>query len=75
VGEDFPGPLLIGHRAGPGRAGIVVGTRLNPPDQYADDRNLRARQRLWQHQVPSLDVAGWVLGLGAAVTVQRWSRG
>ncbi len=23
---------------------------LNPPGQYADDRNLRARQRLWQHQ-------------------------
>jgi SAM-dependent methyltransferase len=36
---------------------------LNPPDQYADDRNLRARQRLWQHQVPLFDVVGWVLGL------------
>jgi hypothetical protein len=23
---------------------------LNPPGQYADDGNLRARQRLWQHQ-------------------------
>jgi SAM-dependent methyltransferase len=37
--------------------------RLNPPGQYADDRNLCARQRLWQHQVPFFDVVGWVLGL------------
>jgi SAM-dependent methyltransferase len=36
---------------------------LNPPGQYADDRNLRARQRLWQHQTPFFDVAGWVLSL------------
>jgi SAM-dependent methyltransferase len=36
---------------------------LNPPGQYADDRNLRARQRLWQHQVPFFDVVDWVLGL------------
>jgi len=36
---------------------------LNPPGQYADDRNLHARQRLWQHQVPFFDVVGWVLGL------------
>jgi SAM-dependent methyltransferase len=36
---------------------------LNPPGQYADDRNLRARQRLWQQQVPFFDVVGWVLGL------------
>jgi SAM-dependent methyltransferase len=36
---------------------------LNPPGQYADDRNLRARQRLWQHQRPHFDIAGWVLGL------------
>jgi SAM-dependent methyltransferase len=36
---------------------------LNPPGQYADDRNLRARQRLWQHQVPFFDVVGWVVGL------------
>jgi SAM-dependent methyltransferase len=36
---------------------------LNPPSQYADDRNLRARQRLWQHQTPFFDIAGWVLSL------------
>jgi SAM-dependent methyltransferase len=36
---------------------------LNPPAQYADDRNLRARQRLWQHQSPYLDIVGWVLDL------------
>jgi SAM-dependent methyltransferase len=36
---------------------------LNPAGQYADDRNLRARQRLWRHQDPFFDVAGWVLGL------------
>jgi SAM-dependent methyltransferase len=36
---------------------------LNPPGQYADDRNLRARQRFWQHQEPSFDDVGWVLGL------------
>ena len=36
---------------------------LNPPDQYADDRNLSARQRLWQNQTPFFDIAGWVLSL------------
>jgi SAM-dependent methyltransferase len=36
---------------------------LNPPGQYADDRNLRARQRLWQHQNPYFDIVGWVLDL------------
>jgi SAM-dependent methyltransferase len=36
---------------------------LNPPGHYADDRNLHARQRLWQHQVPFFDVVRWVLGL------------
>jgi SAM-dependent methyltransferase len=35
----------------------------NPPGQYADDRNLRARQRLWQYQSPYFDIVGWVLGL------------
>ena len=29
---------------------------LNPPAQYADDRNLRARQRLWPHRTPFFDV-------------------
>jgi hypothetical protein len=36
---------------------------LNPPGQYADDRNLRARQRLWQHQSPFFEIAGWVVNL------------
>jgi SAM-dependent methyltransferase len=36
---------------------------LNPPGQYADDRNLLARQRFWQHQEPYFDIVGWVLGL------------
>lgn len=34
---------------------------LNPATQYADDRNLRARQRLWEHQSPPFDIVGWVL--------------
>lgn len=36
---------------------------LNPPGQYADDRNLRARQRLWRYQSPYFDIVGWVLDL------------
>ena len=36
---------------------------LNPADQYANDRNFRARQRLWQHQEPYFDLMGWVVGL------------
>jgi SAM-dependent methyltransferase len=36
---------------------------LNPPAQYADDRNLSARQRLWQHQEPYFDDVGWALDL------------
>jgi len=37
---------------------------INPPTQYADDRNLRARQRLWQNQDPFFDIVAWVLRLG-----------
>jgi SAM-dependent methyltransferase len=40
-----------------------VEVTLNPPGQYADDRNLRARQRFWQHQDPYFDDVEWVLGL------------
>jgi SAM-dependent methyltransferase len=36
---------------------------VNPPGQYADDRNLRARQRLWHCRVPFFDIAAWVLDL------------
>lgn len=45
---------------------------LNPDTQYADDRNLRARQRLWQRQVPPFDIVGWTLeqaGVAAGSTV------
>lgn len=44
---------------------------LNPPDQYADDRNLRARQRFWQHQTPFFDTVGWVLDLAGLAPGQR----
>jgi SAM-dependent methyltransferase len=37
--------------------------RLNPPTQYADDRNLAARQRLWRQRVPPFDGMNWVLDL------------
>ena len=36
---------------------------LNPPSQYADDRNLGARQRLWAYQRPYFDVVAWTLEL------------
>ncbi|HEY3833037.1 MAG TPA: class I SAM-dependent methyltransferase [Acidimicrobiia bacterium] len=36
---------------------------LNPPSQYADDRNLGARQRLWTYQRPSFDLMAWTLDL------------
>ena len=35
-------------------------------DQYATDVNLRARQRLWEHQEPQFDLFGWVLDLTEA---------
>ena len=34
---------------------------LNPPGQYTDDRNLSARQRLWQYQDPPFDEVSWVI--------------
>jgi ubiquinone/menaquinone biosynthesis C-methylase UbiE len=40
---------------------------LNPPAQYADDRNLSARQRLWRCQVPFFEFTGWVLDLAGLV--------
>jgi SAM-dependent methyltransferase len=36
---------------------------LNPPTQYVTDTNLRARQRLWEHQQPPFDLVSWVLEL------------
>jgi hypothetical protein len=46
-----------------------VEVTLNPPGQYANDRNLRARQRFWQHQDPYFDDVGWVLGLAGLAPV------
>ena len=37
--------------------------RLNPETQYADDGNLRARQRLWDQEEPRFDLVAWVLDL------------
>jgi SAM-dependent methyltransferase len=47
--------------------GVVAWTA----EQYRDDRNLRARQRLWQRQSPWFDLTGWVLGLGEVAAGQR----
>lgn len=44
---------------------------VNPATQYADDRNLRARQRLWERQEPRFDLTGWVLGLAEVAPGQR----
>jgi SAM-dependent methyltransferase len=45
---------------------------VNTTGQYATDRNLRARQRLWERQDPAFDVVGWTLelaGVGSDVRV------
>jgi ubiquinone/menaquinone biosynthesis C-methylase UbiE len=34
---------------------------LSSPTQYRTDANLRARQRLWEHQRPTFDLVAWVL--------------
>src|SRR6202012_2004928 len=34
-----------------------------PASQYVTDRNLRARQRLWERQEPVFDVVAWSLDL------------
>jgi SAM-dependent methyltransferase len=44
---------------------------LNPPGMYVDDRNLRARQRLWECQVPRFDHVSWVLDLAEVSTGTR----
>ena len=44
---------------------------LNPPEQYADDRNLSARQRFWAHQVPYFDIVSWVLDLAGLAPGMR----
>lgn len=37
------------------------GVSLNPPTQYANENNLRARQRFWEQQSPPSDIVHWVL--------------
>jgi len=44
---------------------------LNPPGQYADGRNLAARQRLWRCQVPLFGLAAWVLDLAGVAPGMR----
>ena len=44
---------------------------LNPPTQYLDDANLRARQRLWTLQDPPFDLVGWVLDLAGVSSDTR----
>jgi SAM-dependent methyltransferase len=51
--------------------GHSVVVAWNPPGQYADDRNLRARQRFWRHQSPYFDIAGWVLDLAGLAPGMR----
>lgn len=42
-----------------------------PATQYADDANLRARQRLWHHQQPPFDLVGWVLDVARVTSGAR----
>lgn len=44
---------------------------LNLAEQYADDRNLSARQRLWRYQDPYFDIVGWVVRLAGPSPGQR----
>lgn len=44
-------------------AAVAVSTA----EQYADDRNLAARQRLWQDQTPYFDIVSWVLDLARII--------
>ena len=41
--------------------------------QYADDRNLRARQHLWDFQDPPFDIVGWVLDLAGVAPGPEFS--
>ncbi|MHB8296363.1 MAG: class I SAM-dependent methyltransferase [Acidimicrobiales bacterium] len=50
---------------------MQYGGAIAPPSQYATDRNLRARQRLWEHQEPAFDVVGWTLGLAGVGPASR----
>jgi hypothetical protein len=50
---------------------VRFGMRINPPSQYADDGNFRARQRLWEHQDPYFDLVAWALDLAAVAPGKR----
>jgi SAM-dependent methyltransferase len=60
-----------------GRSGVVSsqvashGVMVKTPGQYATDRNLRARQRLWECQEPPFDVVGWTLDLAGVAPSMR----
>jgi len=43
----------------------------DPADQYATDRNLRARQRLWERQAPPFDLVAWTLGVAGITRGDR----
>ena len=61
--ERLGGEMIVKPIGGSGGEGVFHIVR--------DDRNLRARQRLWQHQVPFFDVVGWVLGLAGLAPGMR----
>ncbi len=42
-----------------------------PSSQYADDTNLRARQRIWEHQEPAFDVVSWAIELAGVTSGMR----
>jgi SAM-dependent methyltransferase len=48
---------------------------MNPPSQYATDRNLASRQRLWStsRRVPEFDLFSWVLDLAGITQGQTQS--
>ena len=50
---------------------MIEDMELNPPGQYGDDRNLRARQRFWEQQDPYFDIVGWVLDLAGLTPGMR----
>lgn len=45
----------------PHESGRRCGVAFSSPTQYRTDANLRARQRLWEHQSPRFDLVSWVL--------------
>jgi SAM-dependent methyltransferase len=54
-----------------GGSGHAAGVALDPVAQYRNDRNLAARQRLWQYQSPFFDIVSWVLDLARIAPGRR----